>query len=122
METIKFKKEINTLKEFFEIYCKNKHSEQNSIKKTMIYKNETIDIKLNLCEDCLRKIEYSFDRLLECPHDIKPRCRTCPTPCYGKTQWKEAARVMRYSGMHLGLTSLNKKIKNIFKKTNGNTK
>jgi len=116
MEIVKFKEEINTLKKFFEVYCENKHTDQKNIIRTFNYKNEEINIELNLCPECLRKINYSFDRLLECPHDIKPRCRTCPTPCYEKPQWKEAARVMRYSGMKLGLLSLNKKVRNIFKR------
>ncbi len=109
MEILKFKEEINTLKKFFEVYCKEKDVDQECIIKTFNYKNEEIKLELNLCPECLRKINYSFDRLLECPHDIKPRCRTCPTPCYEKQQWKEAAKIMRYSGMRLGLLSLNKK-------------
>ena len=66
-------------------------------------------------DECLKKIEYSFDRLLACPHEIKPRCRTCPNPCYEKKNWKETAQVMRYSGIKLGLRSVNKKIKSLFK-------
>lgn len=115
MEILKFKEEINTLKKFFEVYCKEKHLDQLKITKTFNYKNEEIKVELNLCHECLKKIEYSFDRLLECPHDIKPRCRTCPTPCYEKKQWKEAAKIMRYSGMKLGLRSVSKKFKNLFK-------
>ena len=65
---------------------------------------------------CLKKIEYSFGRLLDCPHEIKPRCRTCPNPCYEKQQWKETAQVMRYSGVKLGLRSVNKKIRNLLGK------
>lgn len=116
MELIKFKEEISTLKKFFEIYCKNKHSKQDEKTITLNYKNQDIEIKLELCEECLKKINYSFDRLLECPHEIKPRCRTCPNPCYEKKQWKETASVMRYSGMTLGLTKFSKKVKSIFKK------
>ena len=116
MEIMKFKNETQTLKKFFEIYCSGKHTNQEQIIKTLNYKDEIIQIHLNLCPECLKKINYSFDRLLECPHEIKPRCRTCPSPCYEKKQWKETAAVMRYSGMILGLTKFSKKIKNIFKK------
>ncbi len=116
MDIIKFKQEINTLKKFFEVYCENKDTNQNTIIRTLNFKDNEVKIELHLCDECLRKIDYSFERLLECPHDIKPRCRTCPTPCYEKQQWKEAAKVMRYSGMKLGLNSINKKIKNLFKK------
>ncbi len=112
MEIIKFKQEVSTLKKFFEIYCENKHKEQKNIKKNLSYKDEKVEIALDLCEECLKNIEYSFNRLLECPHEIKPRCRTCPNPCYEKPQWKNTAKIMRYSGMKLGLLS----IKKLFKK------
>lgn len=116
MDIIKFNQEINTLKKFFEVYCENKDVNQKTIIQTLDFKNKQVKVELCLCEECLRKINYSFDRLLECPHDIKPRCRSCKTPCYEKKQWKEAAKIMRYSGMKLGLNSINKKIKNLFRK------
>lgn len=116
MEIVKFKEEISTLKRFFEVFCKEKHLDQQKIVKTFIYKDEKIKIELNMCPECFEKINYSFDRLLECSHEIKPRCRTCPTPCYGKQQWKETAKIMRYSGTRLGLRKIGKKLKNIFKK------
>ena len=114
MESIKFKSETQTLKKFFEIYCSGKHTDQEQIIKTLNYKNETTHIHLNLCPECYKKIQYSFDRLLACPHEIKPRCRTCANPCYEKKNWKETAQVMRYSGLKLGLRAINKKVKNLF--------
>lgn len=114
MEIIKFKEEIQTLKRFFEVYCIEKHSPQKKFTKTLNYKNEIISIELNLCENCLEKIQYSFDRLLACPHEIKPRCRTCPTPCYEKPRWKNAAKVMIYSAMKLSLSKMKSRVKNIF--------
>ena len=116
MDIVKFKQEVETLKKFFEIYCVNKHENQENITKTLIFKDIDVVVNLCLCDDCYEKINYSFDRLLECPHEIKPRCRTCPTPCYEKTQWKDVAKIMRYSGMSLGLSRINKKFKSIFKK------
>ena len=114
MEIVKFKEEIITLKKFFEIYCKEKHEGQENITKVLIYKNEEIHIDLYLCSECLEKINYSFERLQSCPHEIKPRCRTCANPCYEKKNWKETAQVMRYSGLKLGLKAINKKMKNLF--------
>ena len=116
MDIVKFKSEVETLKKFFEIYCVNKHKNQEKISTILNYKNEEVIIELNLCKECNKKINYSFGRLLECPHEEKPRCRTCPSPCYEKKQWKEVAGIMRYSGMSLGLTHINKKFKSIFKK------
>ena len=112
MEIIKFKEEIETLKKFFEIYCANKHENQEEKVFNLVYKNENISIKVNLCKECQDSINYSFDRLLDCPHEIKPRCRKCPNPCYEKNEWKKTAKVMRYSGIKLGLS----KIKNFLKK------
>lgn len=115
MEILKFKNEVKTLQKFFETYCEGKHDNQQENKKVLNYKNEEVAVNLILCDECLKKIEYSFDRLLACPHEIKPRCRTCPNPCYEKKQWKETAKIMRYSGIKLGFRSVNKKIKSLFK-------
>jgi len=111
MKTEKFKSEVETLKRFFTIHCEDKHSVQNSFKKTVHYKDESFELHLHLCEECSELINYSIQRLQECPHEIKPRCRTCPKPCYEKTQWKKLAKLMKYSGVRLGLL----KIKKFFK-------
>ena len=116
MTSEKFEKDINTLKEFFEVYCEAKHDNQTCTKKELIYRNETFEVELYLCEECLKDIKYSYSRLLECPHEEKPRCRKCPTPCYDKVQWKRTAKVMKYSGIKLGLTSIKNRVTNIFKK------
>lgn len=116
MDIVKFREEVSTLKRFFEVYCKDNHLDALKTTKTLTYKKNEVIVELNLCHECLTKIEYSFDRLLKCPHKIKPRCRSCPSPCYEKKQWKETAKIMKYSGVKLGILSLNKKIKSIFKK------
>lgn len=115
MDIIKFETEVKTLKDFFECFCENKHENQKSNNIKLFYKETEVEVDLHLCTDCLEKINYSFDRLLGCPHEIKPRCRSCPNPCYGKQEWKDTAKIMKYSGMKLGLSKLNKKIKNLFK-------
>ena len=114
MTTEKFEIEINTLKKFFELYCKDKHN--NQIKKTikLEYKDRIFILNLPLCEDCHDAITYSFDRLVECQHDIKPRCRTCPTPCYEKARWKNTAKVMKYAAIKLSLSKVKRRIKDIF--------
>lgn len=114
MDLVKLKEEIKTLKKFFEIYCHKKHKNQENKTFYLNYKNENIQISVNLCKECQTLIDYSFKRLLECPHEEKPRCRNCPKPCYEKKQWKEVAKIMRYSGMFLGLNRINKKFKNLF--------
>jgi len=111
MTTEKFTAEAQTLKKFFQIHCKDKHTGQTNHCKKLHYKDEDIYVELELCSECIELIHYSFDRLLECPHDPKPRCRTCPNPCYSKTEWKKVAKLMRYSGIKLGLL----KVKRFFK-------
>ena len=70
-----------------------------------------INVELNLCEECHSLISYSFDRLKGCPHEIKPRCRQCPNPCYEKQEWKSLAKIMRYSGIRLGLSKIKNKLR-----------
>jgi hypothetical protein len=108
----KFITEINTLKTFYSKYCHDKHTHQNNISKQLKYKDECHVIDLSLCLTCMELIDYSFDRLIECPHEIKPRCRKCLNPCYEKTKWKRVAKLMRYSGIQLGIL----KIKNYLHK------
>lgn len=107
----KFKSEISTLREFILNFCENKHNNQFTKKYSIKYRNDFVDFEISLCKECHELMKYSFDRLIECPHDIKPRCRQCPSPCYEKQEWKSLAKIMRYSGIKLGLI----KIKNKFK-------
>ncbi len=111
----KFENEINTLKKFFEIYCKNKHKEQQHIKENILYKEKNFIFNLYLCEACLKDIRYSIEKLQICIHEIKPRCRNCPNPCYERNQWKKTAKIMKYSGIKLGLSSIKRKFIKIFK-------
>jgi len=110
MSEEKFQVEIETLKKLLEIYCKDKHNNQERIKKTITYKSLSIDMELTFCKECEVQYEYSVQKLQNCPHIKKPRCRKCPNPCYEKPQWKKLAKIMRYSGTKLKLI----KIKNFF--------
>lgn len=114
MDNAKFNSEVTTLKKFFETYCKDKHEHLKISCTVLKFKGEESTIELNLCDECRKNINYSFNRLEECPHEIKPSCRTCPSPCYEKKQWKKTAKIMKYSGMKLGLTKLKSKIKSFF--------
>ncbi|PIF03892.1 MAG: hypothetical protein CSA86_04370 [Arcobacter sp.] len=117
MENEKFISEVNTLKKFFTLYCKDNHTKQKNYIKSIDYKNQTFEVELELCQECTDLINYAILRLQSCPHEIKPRCRKCPNPCYEKTQWKKMAKLMKYSGMRLGLL----KIKNFFRLTKSET-
>ena len=108
MDILKFEKECDTLKKFFEIYCLCNHNLQLNHKKIIPYKKQKFEYTLHLCCECYEKINYSFDKLLECPHENKPKCRKCKNPCYDKKEWKETAKIMRFSGFKLGLLSIKK--------------
>ena len=114
MTNEKFEIEINTLKSFFELYCKDKHQNLENKSVTLNYKDKSVNLELCLCKECHEAIDYSFNRLQNCPHEIKPRCRTCPTPCYEKPRWKNVAKVMIYSAMRLSLSKMKSRVRNIF--------
>ncbi|MEA2049469.1 MAG: nitrous oxide-stimulated promoter family protein [Campylobacterota bacterium] len=109
MSDEKFQNEIETLDKFITNYCTKNHNNQKDILIIKTYNNQKYKIKTKLCSDCESILRYSTQRLEECPHDIKPRCRKCPSPCYEKQQWKQLAKIMRYSGFQLALN----KIKNL---------
>jgi len=111
----KFYNEIETLKKFFPIYCNDKHTNQFEKEYSVNYLDENITFKISLCNECHTLLEYAINRLQECPHEIKPRCRKCESPCYEKDKFKQMAKMMRYSGMKLGLTKAAKRLKSIFK-------
>lgn len=104
----KFDLEVETLKKFFEIHCEKKHLQRAVHTKVLSYKTIEKKVELNLCKECNALINYSFDRLLECPHEIKPKCRSCKSPCYEKSKYKEVARVMKFSGIQLGIRKIKK--------------
>lgn len=106
--------EIQTLKRFYELYCNDKHLNQKSYTINLIYKEKSVELNLHLCEECKEAISYSFERLNNCPHEIKPRCRICPNPCYEKKRWKNIAKIMKYSAIKLSLSKIKSKIFNLF--------
>ncbi len=115
MTNEKFKSEANTLKRFFEKYCNDKHQNKKNFSIELTYEGKLIKLELSLCETCKESITYSFDRLLQCPHEIKPRCRTCPAKCYDKKEWTKTAKIMKYSAIQFGLSKIKKRLFNLFK-------
>jgi len=116
MTTEKFKTEVETLTKFFQIYCNEKHTDLYKKDYNVEYKDLKLDFNANLCDECHNLLSYAINRLQECPHDPKPRCRKCDNPCYEKSKYKQMAKMMRFSGMKLGLTKAAQRIKKLFKK------
>lgn len=108
----KFQDEIKTLEKFFTKFCEDKHENQFIKEYELNFKDEKIVLDLQLCNECQKLINYSFAKLQNCPHEIKPRCRKCANPCYEKQEWKDLSRIMRYSAIMLGITTKLKKIFN----------
>ena len=102
----KFQTEIQTLEKFITRFCQDKHEEQFEKTYNLGYKESYHHFTLDLCKDCHNLIFYSFQRLEECPHEIKPRCRRCPNPCYEKAKWKQLAKIMRYSNIKFGIEKI----------------
>ena len=57
----KYKIEIDVLKKFYELYCKDKHEEQKNILIQLYYKDKNFSLELNLCNKCFEDINYSLD-------------------------------------------------------------
>lgn len=106
MDIPRFDEESEKLKLFFDVYCQSKHTnvqkQQNQI---------VVHPSFELCEHCREHFQYALERLAECPHDPKPKCRKCPTSCYEKSHWKALAKIMRYSAIKLGFGKMTAAIK-----------
>jgi len=115
MTTEKFEKDARTVHKFIQLYCDNKHKKVEKTKGVikLNYNNTDLgEIQYNLCSECEKTLNISYRNLQNCPHDEKPSCRKCPAPCYKKEDWKKVAKIMKYSGMQMGLL----KIRKLFKK------
>lgn len=95
----KFAEELETLTGFVEKYCKNRHSDRAFFTLHPRYGETAYSTEVEVCEGCRELISYALHKLQECPHEIKPRCRKCPTPCYDKKEWKQLAKIMKYNGV-----------------------
>jgi len=98
----KEKTDIRTLMRFVAIYCRKKHPGGKTpfsftkFGTEEIEKNQTL-----LCQDCTRLLTYGLTMRLKCPHDPKPMCKKCETPCYHGEYKSKIREVMRFSGLYL---------------------
>jgi len=116
MTNEKFRSEIDTLKKFFEIYCHDKHQDRimHEGNYNIPYNDTFFKLEVTLCNECNSLLSTSIRNLQNCPHNPKPRCRKCPNPCYEKEDWKAVAKIMKYSGMKLGLGKAGARLKKLF--------
>ena len=102
----KYTQEVTTLTKFVSLYCADKHTDvpRKSHSITLKYAGERAEpLEAVLCDECAETIAYGIARLQGCPFDDKPKCRKCPNPCYERPMWKKLAKIMRHSGMKLGI-------------------
>lgn len=83
MDTRELEAHHRILRRFVEVYCRDHHGGARVP-----------------CQECAELIAYARKKLDRCPQDPKPKCKECPTPCYGREQRERIRAVMRYSGMY----------------------
>ncbi|MBE0496519.1 MAG: nitrous oxide-stimulated promoter family protein [Campylobacterales bacterium] len=110
MKEEKFTADATTVLKFIAHYCEDKHDAPKTHHVwSLMYRGKVQgSVEASLCAPCKETFEYSLARLQGCPHEEKPSCRKCPAPCYDKPHWKLLARIMRHSGMKLGLLKIKK--------------
>ncbi|MEA1916796.1 MAG: nitrous oxide-stimulated promoter family protein [Campylobacterota bacterium] len=110
MTTQKYHSEVTTLKKFFSLYCSSRHKHFHHHTYVLSYKEVEKRYELKLCDECSELFEYAIGQLNECEYDVKPKCRSCQTRCYEPKQWKKMAKLMRYSGMKMGILKIRKMV------------
>lgn len=88
---------MKVLARFIEVYCKSNHQ---NIKRN-IWEDNLAGIKIELCNECTKIMNYSANRLNLCPLDPKPSCKNCKIHCYAPDQRKKIKEIMRFSGIEL---------------------
>ena len=100
----KKEKDIEVLSDFINIYCREKHG-QNEREPFPLIDERLHEIlgkkKLLLCDECSKLLNHGIAKLILCPYDPKPTCRKCPTHCYAPGYRERVRRVMRFSGTYL---------------------
>ena len=110
----KYTQEVTTLTKFVAIYCADLHTDvpKKSHSIMLKYAGERSEpLEAELCDECAETVAYGIGRLQGCPFDNKPKCRKCPNPCYDRPMWKKVAKIMRHSGIKLGMEKVRNAIR-----------
>jgi len=85
----RMKRERKTISAMINIFCKGNHK-----------------TKSTLCKDCQTLLDYSFERLSNCPYqNDKPTCKNCVIHCYKEPEKSRFRKIMRYSGPRILFTN-----------------
>jgi hypothetical protein len=94
--------DIRTLLRFIGIYCRENHGgEKKPFSSKNLDEREIGGTELPLCEACSKLLNYGLTMRMKCPHDPKPMCKKCGTPCYHDAYRSKIREVMRFSGIFL---------------------
>lgn len=105
----KLANDSQTLHRFLQLHCDKEHNDVPKKEGTLqvrFHEENICEVPYRLCEECETLFLYAYERLRNCTQEPKPSCRKCLNPCYEKPVWKKMAKIMRYSGMRLGLTKM----------------
>ncbi len=100
----KKEKDIQVLRDFISIFCREKHPGRTKDVFPVIderLRHALGDKDLTLCVDCTRLLNHGTAKLLLCPYDPKPMCKKCETHCYASGYRERIRKVMRFSGQYL---------------------
>ncbi len=99
----KISEDVNVVVKFIEVFCKVNHQEKAKFPIQSKGKiSECLkDIQIELCPECKKLLLHAAGKRIMCPYDPKPRCKKCPTHCYGRGYREKIREVMRFSGAHL---------------------
>ncbi len=101
------RKDIYVLARFVEIYCRDRHPDRPRGKVSSrgplgeALGDALGEAPVELCDECRKLLLHGAGKRLICPYDPKPRCKKCPTHCYGREYRQRIREVMRHSGMRL---------------------
>jgi hypothetical protein len=98
----KEKTDIRILIKFVSIFCRENHRREKTPFSFRLFDIQGFSKEeVFLCPECHRLLTYGLTMRVKCPHDPKPMCKKCQTPCY-RGDYKEKIReVMKFSGMYL---------------------
>jgi hypothetical protein len=99
----KEKRDIQVLIRFVHIFCREKHGENSKKPFSPLFEEIAglIENDIQLCESCSELLSYGMRKRFRCPHNPKPMCKKCHTPCYNRTYRERVREVMRFSGPYL---------------------
>jgi hypothetical protein len=98
----KEKDDIRILMKFVSIFCRENHEAEKTPFPFKLFEVKEIERKeISLCPECSRLLTYGLTMRVKCPHDPKPMCKKCESPCYKGDNKEKIREVMKFSGIYL---------------------